>query len=316
MSAPALTFREGRLADLRVAFGLFERANRDTAGRMGLAPGGSDVGEAEIEVDWDVERPLVEFIAAQHAGRFWVCESGEELIGYARVVRFGRMEQLTEVAVDPDHQGSGVARALLEHCWPGAPTRDVGRLVVAAGSIVDLSLCVSLGAMPATGHWHLAQPTERFVERRSREIDRADPAVHQLAVDRAVEEWKCLEPRAIGHERPRLHEFFGRERTCLAVIGDDGRASGLCWVSPNGEIGPGVGQRPQDLVPVLLAALDRVAGTQEPEGLHVYCTTQSWWLLRRLRTLGFRVSGPGWVMCSEPLPGLDRYLPTRPALVL
>jgi medium-chain acyl-[acyl-carrier-protein] hydrolase len=40
------------------------------------------------------------------------------------------------------------------------------------------------------------------------------------------------------------------------------------------------------------------------------------WLLRRLRMLGFRVRWPSWVLCSEPLPGLDRYVPTRPTFVL
>jgi hypothetical protein len=70
------------------------------------------------------------------------------------------------------------------------------------------------------------------------------------------------------------------------------------------------------LVPVVLAALDRVAKAVEPDELHVFCTTDSWWLLRRLKSLGFKVDWPGWVLCSEPLPGLDRYLPTRPAYVL
>ena len=35
-----------------------------------------------------------------------------------------------------------------------------------------------------------------------------------------------------------------------------------------------------------------------------------------LRTLGFTVFWPGWVMCSQPLPGLDRYMPTRPPHLL
>jgi hypothetical protein len=48
----------------------------------------------------------------------------------------------------------------------------------------------------------------------------------------------------------------------------------------------------------------------------VFCTTDSWWLLRRLRELGFRVFWPSWIMCSVPLPGLDRYLPTKPAYLL
>jgi hypothetical protein len=138
-----------------------------------------------------------------------------------------------------------------------------------------------------------------------------------LEHERAVAEWKRLEPGAIGHERPRLHEFFGRERTCLAVVdSDSGQASALCWVDPSGQIGPGVAEASEDLVPVVLAALDRVAKAREPEELHVFCTTDAWWLLRGLRRLGFRVSWPSWVLCSVPLPGLDRYLPTRPLRLL
>jgi hypothetical protein len=95
-----------------------------------------------------------------------------------------------------------------------------------------------------------------------------------------------------------------------------GRASGLCWVSSDGEIGPAVGESPEDLVPVVLAALDRVAKAHEPETLGLFCTTDSWWLLDRLRRLGFEVFWPAWVMSSVPLPGLDRYLPTRPARLL
>jgi hypothetical protein len=141
--------------------------------------------------------------------------------------------------------------------------------------------------------------------------------VHALTPDRAVSEWKRLEPPAIGHKRPLLHEFFGRTRTCLATMdGEGGRATALCWVSGDGDIGPAVGEEAQDLVPVVLAALDRVAKAQEPESVGVFCTTDSWWLLDRLRRLGFRVHWPGWVMSSVPLPGLDRYLATRPARLL
>ena len=77
-----------------------------------------------------------------------------------------------------------------------------------------------------------------------------------------------------------------------------------------------MGEEAQDLVPVVLAALDRVAMKQEPESFGVFCTTDSWWLLDRLRRLGFRVHWPSWVMCSVPLPGLDRYVPTRPPRLL
>ena len=122
---------------------------------------------------------------------------------------------------------------------------------------------------------------------------------------------------AIGHERLPLHEFFGRTRNCLATVDSEtGHATALCWVSGHGEIGPAVGQSPEDLVPVVLAALDRVAKMQEPETfgvlLHDRRRGGCWTGCARL---GFRVHWPGWIMCSVPLPGLDRYLPTRPAQI-
>ena len=113
-----------------------------------------------------------------------------------------------------------------------------------------------------------------------------------------------------------MHEFFARDRTCLATMSPAGDATGLCWVSTRGEIGPAVGGEPEHLVPVVLAALDRVAKTQEPDELSLFCSTIAWWLLRRLRGLGFRVYWPSWIMCSVPLPGLDRYVPTRPPTLL
>jgi hypothetical protein len=188
---------------------------------------------------------------------------------------------------------------------------------VAVGTPHNLSLYTEFGVMPIAGHWHMRQSTKSYVEQRSLEIDSTDPGVNVLKGDRAAEEWKQLEPAAIGYERPALHDFFGRDRICLASMDlEAGRARALCWVSSRGEIGPAVGATPEDLIPVVLAALDRVAQSQEPEELRVFCTTTSWWLLRRLRGLGFQVFWPGWVMCSVPLPGLDRYAPAMPPQLL
>lgn len=45
-------------------------------------------------------------------------------------------------------------------------------------------------------------------------------------------------------------------------------------------------------------------------------TTPSWRLLRRLRALAVSSDSPRWMLCSEPLPGLDRYAPSVPRRVL
>ena len=288
--APAgVAFREGTPRDLQATFTLSEHAIHDVAVRQGVLPPGTEPTEAAIRSRWLRQRGLIEFLAAQPGGRYWIAARGDEIVGYARVVRFGAIEELTELMVQPGYQGQGIGRELLCRCWPGDPTPDLGRLVIAAGAPPDLTLYPDFGVMPVTGHWHLRANTARYLERRALEVDVPDLAVHVLEQSRAVAEWQRLEPGALEHERPALHEFFGRDRSCLATVAPDGQATGLCWVSSHCEIGPAVGATPEDLVPVVLGALDRVAKTQEPEELSIFCTTIAWWLLRRLRGLGFRV---------------------------
>jgi len=70
-------------------------------------------------------------------------------------------------------------------------------------------------------------------------------------------------------------------------------------------------------VPELKVALtnDHAEGLQlAREHLQIYLGLPNY--LNSLRTLGFGVFWPSWVLCSVPLPGLDRYVPTRPAHLL
>lgn len=309
-----LTFREGHASDLQAVFELGEDARGASRRERGRVAAGD---EAELHAEWERERPLVKFLAGQSDSSFWVAEEDGEIAGYVLVAHFDTMDELVELWVAPAHAGRGIGRALLERAWPDSPSPELGRVVVSLGLPADLTLFTEFGVMPVSGHWHMRHRVDQYLEQRAQELDAAEPDVHGLTPDRAVEEWKRLEPKAIGHERPLLHEFFGRTRSCLATMdAESGQASGLCWVSSEGEIGPAVGESPGDLVPVLLAAFDRVAKLQEPETIGVFCTTDSWWLLDRLRRLGFTVHWPAWIMSSVPLPGLDRYLPTRPPRIL
>lgn len=317
MPADALSFREGSARDLSATFELSQRAIHHEAVRHDVAPPDRTLGDEEIAAAWGRQRGLLEFVDAQPGATTWVCEDTDELLGYARVVRFGAMEELTELMVAPGHQRRGIGRALLERVWPGDPSPELGRIAVAVGTPESLSLYTEFGVMPIGGHWHLWQPTASYLERRSLELDATEPGVNVLKPERALQEWRRLEPPALGHDRSALHEFFARDRACLATVDiAAGKATALCWISNTGEIGPAVGETPEHLIPVILAALDRVAKVHEPPELRVFCTTLSWWLMSRLRTLGFQVFWPAWVMCSVPLPGLDRYVPTMPPHLL
>ncbi|HET8822475.1 MAG TPA: GNAT family N-acetyltransferase [Thermoleophilaceae bacterium] len=312
-----LTFRDAHAADLQAVFELGELAWDASRAARGLIPGDRLRSPEELAEAWQHERPMIEFIAAHAEGCFLVCEDDGELVGYVLVARFDTMDELAELWVVPSHRGRGVSRGLLERCWTESPTPQRGRLMVAVGTPADLTLFTEFGVMPVSGHWQMRHRVDEYLEQRAQEVDSTEPAVHVLTPERAVEEWKRLEPEAIGHERPSLHEFFGRTRNCLATVDPASeRATALCWVSGRGEIGPGVAESADGLVPVVLAALDRVAKMQEPEQLAIFCTTASWWLMDRLRRLGFKVHWPAWIMSSVPLPNLDRYLPTHPVRLL
>jgi predicted N-acetyltransferase YhbS len=312
-----LSFRQGRASDLEAVYALGETAWDRSRRARGLIGDDQVRTEQQLRDGWSHERPLLELMTALPGGSFLVCEDGDQIVGYVVVSRFPGMDEMAELWVASSHAGQGVSRGLLERAWPESPTPDLGRLVVAVGTPADLTLFTEFGVMPVSGHWHMRHRVDRYLEHRAQEVDAAEPDVHVLTPDRAVEEWKRLEPAAIGHERAPLHDFFGRTRNCLATVDPaSGQATALCWVSGHGEIGPGVGRNPEDLVPVVLAALDRVAKMQEPQTFGVHCTTASWWLMDRLRRLGFRVHWPAWIMSSVPLPGLDRYLATRPVRLL
>lgn len=316
MTVEEVSLREGLAGDLEATYKLSDRTMYRLAVEQGYMPD-EPRSEQALADAWGRHRGLVEFLDAQPGRRFLVAEDGTGPVAFARVVRFGVMEQLTDLMVVPEYQGSGVGRRLLDEIWPGDPSPTLGRIVIATGAPRDLSLYTEFGVMPAAGHWHMRHDTAGYLEHRSQETDATEAgSVVVLTVERAVSEWQRLEPEAIGHERPALHEFFGRDRACLATVDKDGTPKGLCWVSTDGDIGPAVGITPGEVISVVLAALDRVAKTQEPPMLSVYASTTSWHLLHRLRILGFRVFWPSWIMCSVPLPGLDRYVPTRPPLVL
>lgn len=318
MTATGISFRDGATADLQATFAMSERTVYEAAVRQGVLPPGRAPTAAQIRGDWRRQRSLIEFMAAQPDGRYEICEDPSGTVGYARVVRFSDLEELTELMVRPDRQGRGVGRSLLERCWPDEPEPGVTRIVIAAGGAADLSLYTAFGVVPLAGHWHMRVETARYLEARAADgADEGATPAHVLEPDHAVAEWSRLEPEAIGHSRPSLHEFLSRDRFCLACVDDEtGDADGLCWVSTNGDIGPAVGRSPASLGPVMLAALDRVARGQEPTHLSVLTTTAARPLLARLRGLGFRVWWPSWIMGSSGLPGLDRYAPTRPPHLL
>jgi GNAT superfamily N-acetyltransferase len=308
-----LSFRRGGRDDLPETFALAERTIHATAVELGLLSSDKLPRNRDIRLRWKHYRPLIEFMAAQPGGRYWICESPKHLAGYARVVTLGEIDQVTELMVAPDDQGGGIGRALLEHCFDDDSAPSLGRLVVATGAPRDLSLYTDFGFMPVAGHWHMRQSSDTYrARRRSTGGDSSVASV--LSTQKALQAWSRLEPSVLGTFRRPLHEFLASTRTCLGLNDDKGLA--VCWLGADGEIGPAVAESEQLLAQLVVAVLDWAAAIDRVESLSVFCTSAASTLIGRLRKLGFGVYWPSWIMSSMPLRRLDTYLPTRPPHLL
>src|SRR5258708_3365711 len=103
MTSDTVSFREASPAHLHSTFVLSER----TMSRVALEQGflrGVDRSDAELAESWGRYRNLVEFLDAQPGRRYVVAENGRGPVAFARIVRFGTMEQLTDLMVHPEHQ--------------------------------------------------------------------------------------------------------------------------------------------------------------------------------------------------------------------
>ena len=224
------------------------------------------------------------------------------------------------LTVAPEHQGHGIGRGPARDRLAGATRRrDRGRVVVAPGTPADLTLYTRFGVMPVAGHWHMRQRAEDYLERRAQRDRRRDRAGGARAHAR---------PRGAGVEAPRAGGDRPRARRAARVLRprphlprDDrrraGQATALCWVSPRRRHRPGRRERAR-------GPRAGRAGRARPRGQVRRSPSTSASSARPTRVvapatpaaLGFRVYWPSWVMCSVPLPGLDRYMPTRPPHLL
>ena len=294
------------------------RAGRGGLGRVAAGPRAAPAGPGPTEEelrDGLAARASADRVPRRAGGGcFSSARTAASWSGYAlhgALRRDGRADRAVGGSLAPGPRRG--PRRCSSAAGPGRRRPSSGRLVRGGGTPADLSLFTEFGVMPVSGHWHMRHRVEQYLERRAQELDTTEPAVHVLTL--GARRGGVEAPRA-GRDRPRApaaaRVLRPHPQLPGAVDAERGRATALCWVSTRARSGRRWASSPEDLVPVVLAALDRVAKMQEPETFGVFCTTDSWWLLDRLRRLGFRVYWPAWMMSSVPA-ARARPLPARPA---
>ena len=164
---------------------------------------------------WGELEPLYRFIA-EHAAEWWVAEGDAGLIGYARSVERGRLFELSEFFVHPEHQKARVGAALLERAFPN------GR--------GDVRAIIATTDLPAQARYYAAGTVARFPivalegTPQAAPLDPAVEVVHATAAD--VEELDAIDAAVL--EFPRGEEFAWLLETREGyVYRRDGRAHRL-----------------------------------------------------------------------------------------
>ena len=101
-------------ADERVLYGIFRTAVDDLVRATARVASAFDLGD---DAEWERWRPVFEHIRAT-ADLAWGAESDGGLVGYARSIRRGDDQELTEFFVLPEAQGRGIGARLLERAFP------------------------------------------------------------------------------------------------------------------------------------------------------------------------------------------------------
>lgn len=159
-SSAEITFRPGTLADSFAVYKIFEQTVLDLGQRLGVETisGGQD--EATLAQLWERRRSLFEHLA-NTAAHFWLAESGEQPVGYARSVLRDGLYELTEFFVLPGRQSGGVGRGLLERAFPSTQEGVTHQAIVATTDTRAVVRYLKRGVYPRFATSYFSRPSRR-----------------------------------------------------------------------------------------------------------------------------------------------------------
>ncbi|HEU4571987.1 MAG TPA: GNAT family N-acetyltransferase [Candidatus Limnocylindrales bacterium] len=279
---PAPQFRRAGPSDIDACGDLWQRALRDYLRRL---------NQPEFFTDLAPIRRLLTHLLTTDPERFWVAtarpptpgatsaggppdasngtaDEDERLLGFASANVRGSAWFLAMLFIDPDDQGRGLGRALLERTLPagarpGRPDDAGWTFATVTDSVQPISnaLYARLGIVPQVPMLHLAG----IVRRRAAFPPLPDgiSAVRFEAVD-PTDAVAAIDRRVLGYEHPADHGFVRADgRVGILYRGRDGDAVGYGYTSRVGRVGPIAAVDPE----LLPAIAGDVLATVEPNGV-------------------------------------------------
>ncbi len=237
-----ISYRPGRLEDSRAVFEVFVRAVTDLGERQGVNTITGGDGADQLGRMWARRRSMFEHLA-QTASHFWIAEQAGEVIGYARTIRRGDLQELTEFFVLPGLQASGIGRELLARAFPGGDSAH--RVVIA--TLDDRALVRYLKAgvyarFPVKYFYRQPEPYSLTTDLEVRPAGAGPETLAALA---------ALDQDVLGHQRDVDHSWLLATRAGYLYY-RAGRPVGYGYVGESS--GPFALLRPDDYPAVLAHA--------------------------------------------------------------
>jgi GNAT superfamily N-acetyltransferase len=255
----------------------------------------------------DAELPIHRHWLQHDASRFWVAETDGRVVGFGTGIVRGRWWYLSALFVQPEVQGQGVGRALLERAKAGHPVPGgVAATITDAVQPLSNTLYARCGLLPRL-------PVICFTGRLTAPVLRgAPPSGTEIAPlsTASLAEVARIDEVVVGLDRTIDHLYLlsrdGGRRGW--VLRRDGRPVGYVFIDPTGVIGPAASLRPAHMTLLMRHAVAELAplGPQTVQaavpGPNVHAQRVFW-------QAGLVFENPsGLLLMSRPYGRFDRYV--------
>jgi len=252
---------------------------------------------------WERRRPLYDHLA-RTAEHFWVAETEDLMIGYARSIMRDGHRELTEFFVLPGQQSQGVGKNLLSRAFP--PDGASNRTVIASSDTRAQVLYMKNKVYPRTPIVHFSNPPEATQYTTDLTFQPMSPSADTLEVlahiDRSV----------LGYRRDIDHRWLASSRQGFVYL-RQGQPVGYGYAGYRS--GPFAVLQAADIPAVLAHAEGSLAGIEEEFGLEVPLANQTaidYLLGRRFEVASFTAT----LMSDRPFGNFERYICTAPPFFL
>ena len=285
-------------ADRHEAFTVFRNSVFDYARQIGFI--GPEVPN-DIETAWLRQGALATHLE-ETVAEDWLATRDDEIVGWARSVLRGEHLQLTHFFVDPEIQGQGVGRGLLDRAFP--PHLGQHRSILATQNPLALGLYLRFGVQPWGQTFEIGGTPAEREPAADVKLERSDLTAEITEIDR----------EALGFDRRIDLEFLAVDRP-LYLATSNGQTVGYGFGSNGTAMGPAASVDPEFL-PGILAGLDTEAATAGIEQVRYTLPGPAAPAIRWALDNGHRIEPFYEVLLADtPRIRLDRYLMTQPGFI-